>query len=173
MKLHLGCGDCHLEGWINVDRRYQPGVDRVDNIGLLTRLGPDSVDAIYCCHALDHFSRHEYPRVLARWFILLKPGGILQLSMPDFRAIAEHYESYGNLEALTGALYAAQDYEDNVRHFIWDRDLATKVLRTVGFEEILEFVPFVNDCSQLRKDGIPMSLNIQGRKPHERLDRVG
>jgi hypothetical protein len=37
MKLHLGCGTKHIEGYTNIDIRYLPGVDEVikfmDNFG--------------------------------------------------------------------------------------------------------------------------------------------
>src|SRR5690606_18440040 len=120
LRLHLGCGDVHLpneEGWINIDARYQPAVDRVDNIGILKRYEPNSVDEIYCCHALDHFSRWDYPRVLRRWHELLKPGGVLKLSVVDFGVIASMYcDRKAIVEELIGAICAAQDYEHNVRH---------------------------------------------------------
>ena len=43
-KLHLGCGDVHLEGWTNIDRRYFPGVDVVANIGILSEFQDESAD---------------------------------------------------------------------------------------------------------------------------------
>jgi predicted SAM-dependent methyltransferase len=96
VKLHLGCGDFHLDGgWTNIDQRMQPGVDKVDNIGILRRHKPGTVDLIYCSHAFDHFSRWDYPRVLRRWHELLKPDGVLWLSTVDFKVVADLYLNGG------------------------------------------------------------------------------
>lgn len=166
MRLHLGCGDVHLEGWVNIDRRYQPGVDRVENIGLLHRFEVGSVDEAYSCHALDHFSRWEYPHVLKRWAALLKPGGILRISLPDFAWAAKRYRDGMLLRDLTGQLYAGQDYPDNVRHFAWDFPTAKYDLMNAGLTNIERFEPFANDASALTDEyGNLRSLNIQGRKP--------
>jgi predicted SAM-dependent methyltransferase len=165
VRLHLGCGGIHLDGWVNVDRRYLPGVDRVDNIAIL-RHGYENVAEIYACHALDHFDRWTYPTVLRRWFQLLKPGGVLRISTPDFEWAANRYEETGDLRALTGQLYAGQDYPDNVRHWAWDFRMATEDLTAAGFVRVDEFEPFAPDASALRDErGRLRSLNVEAYKP--------
>ena len=37
MKLHLGCGDKHIKGYVNIDIRYLQGVDEVDNVARLRK----------------------------------------------------------------------------------------------------------------------------------------
>jgi predicted SAM-dependent methyltransferase len=86
-KLHLGCGSKHIKNYINIDIRYLPGVDEVDNVRFLRKYKNDSVDEIYASHVLEHFSRWEYKNVLKRWFDILKPGGTLRLAVPDFDSI--------------------------------------------------------------------------------------
>lgn len=167
LKLHLGCGGWPIKkgNWVNIDYRYQPGVDVVDNIGTLSRYKKDTVDVIYCAHALDHFDRHTYPRVIDKWFELLKPGGIVQIATPDFEVIVDLYKSGISVLDLTGSLYANQEYENNVRHFIWDYDAGKQVLLNHGFENIRKFAPFHDDCSRAERYGSSTSLCIQGTKP--------
>lgn|SRR3990167_4490740 len=166
MKLHLGCGGFILpKPWVNIDSRYQPGVDSVDNIGILRRYEPDSVEEIYCCHALDHFSRWDYPRVLKRWHEMLKPGGRLRISTVDFEAVACEYSNGCSLSNLIGALYAAQDYESNCRKMIWDSELLHRDLGDAGFREWSRYVSDINDCSNATlPSGRRLSLNVEAFK---------
>ncbi len=90
IKLHLGCGTNHLEEYVNIDIRYLPGVDEVNNIKFLRKYQNNSIDEIYACHVLEHFGRWEYKDVLRRWHELLKPGGQLRLAVPNFAAIVNH-----------------------------------------------------------------------------------
>mgnify|MGYP000730920014 CR=1 FL=1 len=47
IKLHLGCGTKHLEEYTNIDIRYLPGVDEVNNIRFLRNYKENTVDEIY------------------------------------------------------------------------------------------------------------------------------
>jgi hypothetical protein len=187
MKLHLGCGHVRLpEPWINIDRRYHPATDEIDNIGILQHQKENSVDEIYCCHALDHFDRWHYKTVLRRWFDILNPGGTLRMSVPDWAAAWARYQITNKLEPLIGHLYAGQNYEDNVRHWIWDFSMATRDLEEIGFQHVDRFdavkwwtgdlLPLGakgSDCSTLywdMPDGVRIqrSLNVTARKPDEK-----
>lgn len=166
LKLHLGCGDSPLpKPWINIDTRMQPGVDRVDNIGILKRYQPGCAEKIYASHCLDHFSRWEYPRVLKRWRELLAPGGRLFLSVIDFNVIARMYlNAEATMPELIGPLVAAQDYDSNVRHMHWDRATLAADLMVAGFDVIEDFKPFHDDCSTAEIRGVPISLNLRALK---------
>ena len=168
LQLHLGCGDFHLpEPWVNIDSRMQPGVDRVDNIGLLRRFSLESADRIYCSHALDHFTRWSYQSVLKRWHDLLRPGGELWVSVIDFNVIAELYLIRKvPLRQLTGSLAAAQDYENNVRHVHFDRTMLAEDLILAGFRTVVrkEGPFFSDDCSASQVAGVNTSLNLIATK---------
>ena len=47
LKLHLGCGKVHINGYVNVDHRYQPGTDLVEDIGHLRSFKDNTLDVIY------------------------------------------------------------------------------------------------------------------------------
>lgn len=49
----------------------------------LAELAPDQFDAIYCSHNLEHYFRHDVPKVLGGFFHVLKPGGFAQIRVPD------------------------------------------------------------------------------------------
>jgi SAM-dependent methyltransferase len=53
----------------------------------LATLAPAQFDAVYCSHNLEHYHRHEVPKVLAGFFHVLKPDGFAQIRVPDMQAV--------------------------------------------------------------------------------------
>jgi SAM-dependent methyltransferase len=49
----------------------------------LTTLSAAQFDAVYCAHNLEHYYRHEVPRVLAGFCHVLKPDGFVHIRVPD------------------------------------------------------------------------------------------
>jgi predicted SAM-dependent methyltransferase len=174
-KLHLGCGTKHIDGYTNIDVRYLPGVDEVNNIKFLRNYKPNSIDVIYACHVLEHFSRWEYKTVLTRWFELLKPGGVLRLAVPNFNSICQYYTKTGDLTSIMGLLYGGQDYDENYHYVTFDYNSVSNDLTQIGFSNIAEYDHKttehfnVDDFSKaylphLDENGILMSLNIEAIK---------
>ena len=173
IKLHLGCGTKHLEGYTNIDIRYLPGVDEVNNIRFLRNYKENSVDEIYACHVLEHFGRWEYKEVLKRWFEILKPGGYLRLAVPNFHSICLHYNKTKDLNSLMGLLYGGQDYDENYHYITFDYNTLSKDLSNIGYSEISTwdeknypgddfskaYLPHMD-----KENGILMSLNLLATK---------
>ncbi len=62
-KLHLGCGEKFLPGYVHVDARKFPHVDYVtDKLDNLNMFADNSVEEIYACHVLEHFPRSAMRR---------------------------------------------------------------------------------------------------------------
>lgn len=60
MKLHVGCGEKYLPGYKHLDARKFPHVDYVTNkLDKLDMFADDSIEEIYACHILEHFTRTE------------------------------------------------------------------------------------------------------------------
>jgi predicted SAM-dependent methyltransferase len=167
-KLHLGCGTKHLEGYTNIDIRYLPGVDEVNNIRFLRNYKENSVDEIYACHVLEHFGRWEYKDVLKRWFEILKPEGKLRLAIPNFSSICSYYIKTGDLKPLIGLLYGGQDYDENYHYITFDYPTLSNDLKNIGYKIILEWntEDYPGDdfsksyLPHMDKKGTLMSLNI-------------
>lgn len=53
----------------------------------LATLDAAQFDAVYCSHNLEHYHRHEVPKVLAGFRHVLKPGGFAQIRVPDIPAV--------------------------------------------------------------------------------------
>lgn len=176
MKLHLGCGDKILEGFINIDTRKIEGVDIVDDVAILSKIENESVDLIYCSHVLEHFGRNTYLSVLKRWYSVLKYGGILRISVPDFEKVVDHYLINKDIDKIRGFLYGGQNYKENYHYCAWDFNKLKSDLNEVGFKEVYRYDwdktehKDIDDYSQSylphmdKENGMLMSLNIEAIK---------
>ncbi len=176
MKLHLGCGEKYLEGFVHVDLLEYDHVDYKTTIDDLHFAKDSSVEMIYACHVLEHTGRHSYKKVLNEWYRVLKPKGILRLAVPNFEACVQYYLSTGRLTDLLGLLKGGQKDEYDYHKMIFDEQLLSKSLNEVGFKEVkkynwIETEHFhVDDFSQAylphmnKEKGTLMSLNLQAIK---------
>lgn len=175
LKVHLGCWDRPLADWINVDKVYMPGVDLVEDARFLRSFRTRTVDVIYASHVLDEISRWEYMAALKRWYDVLKIGGKLYLSIPDFEAIVSRYQQTGDLRELQGLLHGGQDHDGWTRSYSWDLKLMREDLSSIGFKDVQRYkwqlTPFSerDDYSQAylprdKENGMQMSLNVLATK---------
>ncbi len=97
--LNVGCGyplrqklHRHFHGpeWRELRLDLDPAVEP-DIVCSITDMGPvaaDSVDAVWSSHNLEHLQRHEAPLALAEFLRVLKPHGLLLLTLPDLQQVA-------------------------------------------------------------------------------------
>lgn len=111
--LNLGCGNKKLPGFINIDERDIPGIEYpLTDIRSLTMFTDNSIDYIYVCHVLEHFPRSDTFSVLKEWNRVLKPNGLIRISVPDWDAIVNHYLETQDLENVLNLLYGARGEEE-------------------------------------------------------------
>lgn len=175
LNLHLGCGTKHIPGFVNIDIRYLPKVNEVNNIKFLRNYKNNSVDLIYACHVLEHFSRWDFKNVLRRWYEILKPEGILRIAVPNFAKICEYYSQTQDLQTIMGLLYGGQDYDENFHYVTYDFKTLSNSLQEIGFKEVREYDwkqtdhANIDDFSKaylphFDQTGLLMSLNIETQK---------
>ena len=70
---------------LDIDPKRSPDV--LCDARELAALSAGQFDAIYCSHNLEHYYRHEVPRVLAGFLHVLKDGGIAHIRVPDIGAV--------------------------------------------------------------------------------------
>jgi len=84
-------------GWEQVLLDIDPGgaPDIVCDARELHSLPAQQFDAVYCSHNLEHFHRHEVPRVLQGFVHVLRPDGFVHLRVPDLGAVMREVQSRG------------------------------------------------------------------------------
>lgn len=91
LKLHLGCGERYLDGYVNID--FPPSEHSVqttspaDELADITRLEYEegSVAEVRLHHVFEHFDRPTALRLLIDWRRWLAGGGLLVIETPDFQ----------------------------------------------------------------------------------------
>ena len=163
--LHIGCGKIDSPEFINIDAQPFPHVHIVsDNITSLEDFADATVDLVYMCHILEHIKRHELKTVLSEMRRVLKPGGILRLSVPDFDRLLEVYNASGrNMETISRQLMGGQDNQYNIHYSVFNCERLTELLREVGFHGITSWDPADSDHHNF-KDKASRKISINGRQ---------
>jgi predicted SAM-dependent methyltransferase len=105
MKLHIGCGDQKLPGFINIDLVYSPAVDIICDAKNLALFDDNSINEIYASHVLEHIYPYQIAETLHEWHRVLVTGGILRLAVPNFDALISLYNTTHDLNIVLGLLY--------------------------------------------------------------------
>lgn len=176
MKLHLGCFNKKIHGFVNVDIRPDVEPDVIDNIFTLEKFKNNSVNLIYACHVLEHLDRKESKLALKRWFDILKPNGLVRIAVPDIEKVFKHYLYYEDFKFLYSFLWGSQKHEFDYHKHGWTFQTMKEDLEDVGFQNVQKYNWkdtehfYIDDYSQAyyphldKQNGQLLSLNIEATK---------
>ena len=172
--LHIGCGDNLLpKPFINLDIRKKRGVTIGKAYPL--KFKSNTFDLVYASHVLEHFKKKDVLKVLKEWSRVVKPGGVLRISVPGFENLTKIYKINNNLENIIGPLMGGQTYKENFHFNVFDRKKLTSLLHQARCEAIhpWDYKRTSHsgywDFSQATTQEIPISLNLEGRKKLRKL----
>lgn len=170
VRLHLGCGNKRLDGFVNVDLVPSLATDLVTNIRSLPMFADDSVEEIFLSAVYEHLYRGERREAIREWHRVLRPGGKLAISfIPDFdvyvRAFVERQPGIlhpvFNLEEVF--LYSHGGYLPHHAPEQLHKDLFTP--RSVRQElEAAGYAIASMENVYYRDEPIPLSLNVVATK---------
>ena len=160
--LHVGCGDVHLPGWLNIfydtrqeyGRFVKSGQAWVLNYDLLKPwpFQNESVNYIAGSHFIEHLDLNAGIIFVQESFRALKKGGVIRLSCPDLEVYARNYVS-GNMNFFNhplirewctfknartpGEIFVAKAYDSGGSHK-WFYDFASlkHILELAGFKDV-------------------------------------
>ncbi|MFN4276640.1 MAG: class I SAM-dependent methyltransferase [Ferrovibrio sp.] len=159
-KLHLGCGQRYLDGYLNIDfplnnhtvQQASVADLHADICGL--HYAPGSIAEVRLHHVFEHFRRPVASALLATWHGWLADGGRLHIEVPDMlrtlltllhplrsfndRAVAERH-LFGSHEADWAAHYEGYTAKD-----------LCHMVKCFGFEPI-----------EIRRNGWKQTHNIE------------
>lgn len=175
LKIHLGCGDINHPDFVNVDLRPLKHIHYIGGIDNLKMFRKDSVDLIYTSHCLEHVPHAKIDKVIKEWNRILKPGGKVRISVPDFDKITLIYrENNNSIAAIINPLMGGQDYKENFHYSVFNYDSLADILSKNDFIEIKEwkhgsdeyssFPDWSGGIIEVRGQKYPISLNIEAIK---------
>lgn len=188
IRYHLGCGKRDFgKEWFHVDEADFPHIK--SNDVMLRNTDDNHAEIIYASHLIEYFDRLEVLILLKQWHKVLKPGGELVVSVPNFAVISNLYESRQyEIEQFLGLLYGRMEVGNKLIYHktVYDFRSLCRVLAESGFVNISEikkdgvetecgfrghwFFRLPDDHSKavlphMAENGIPVSLNVKCFKP--------
>lgn len=169
--LALGCGWRNYGNkWAHIDGGDYDHLDSKDIVDLPYE--DETVDLIYASHVLEYFDREGAIEVLKEWYSVLKPGGKIYLSVPDFSVMARMYECEEiPLHRFIGPLYGKMQMgKETIYHkMVYDYSSLGELLRFTGFNKLdlynpEDLVEDADDHSKAKMHGELISLNMVASK---------
>jgi predicted SAM-dependent methyltransferase len=138
VRLHIGCGQQAMPGWINIDNQPLPGVDRVLDVrqGLPFR----GAAAIYAEHFLEHLTLDDGLAFLRECRRALAPSGVLRLSTPNLDWVyTTHYRTGPTTpeESVRDCLWLNRAFHGWGHKFLYNRTMLEAALKSCGFSSVL------------------------------------
>jgi predicted SAM-dependent methyltransferase len=155
-KLHLGCGNRLIPGWLNSDA-YVPLFPLTKPLAMIeldaTKRFPlpdDTFDYAFSEHMIEHIPYRDGQTMLRECLRVLKPGGMIRIATPDFRFLLRLYDDHSDVVTRyiqwsgteygirpTSGLSVINNFVRDWGHqFIYDSATLQKVLGEVGFQSI-------------------------------------
>lgn len=132
MKIVIGAGNTHFEGWIHTQKDE---LNLLDESTFRTFTEEQSVDCFLAEHVWEHMSLDEGILAARNCYKFLKPGGYLRVAVPDRNFRNEWYQNMVQVGGPGPADHPAAGHK-----IVYDYLQFEKVFRDAGFKtQLLEY----------------------------------
>lgn len=138
LRLHLGCGQKRLPGFINIDRNRSHATDYVGDVTKLP-CPPGSVERIETYHVIEHIPVTAVDAVLTEWLRMLRSGGVLVIECPDFDADIRELQD-GNAERMY-SIFGRQRFPGDAHHWGYTANSLRDRLTRRGYVNVVSLPP--------------------------------
>lgn len=176
-KLNIGCfKDMFYYGWINIDiidltdfAKKQGYIYKQIDITQGIPYQDNNVDLIFTSHMLEHITREEGKKFLKECYRVLKPDGIIRISVPDTRLITQKYLD-GEIMEYKYINVGVETADDEAEAYynlllaghktIYDQQALCQILKKTGFQLMPSITPFTSNYETIKKETITTHPNI-------------
>lgn len=158
--LHVGCGQQHWTRYVNIDKYETRATDMVAPADHL-EFPDNSVDVITTSHMIEHLTPREFRRALREWHRVLKPGGVLRITCPNFELYVREWLE-GDYEWRWGwgivNIFGWTDRGEGMRHRTgFTKERLEDLCKKAGFKTIFCQIGFTRPLTagtvEYRSDG--------------------
>lgn len=185
-KINLGSfKDCFYYNWENLDiipldqfAKEQSYIFKQCDVTKGLPYKDGEVDIVFSSHLLEHLTREEGIRLFQECYRVMKPGGIIRLSIPDTRRITQKYldGEISDYRYVNTGVERCMDDADAYYNLllanhktIYDKDSLTKMLEKTGFVKIEAISPFKSRSHVIQTQTTNchqnLSIVIEAEKP--------
>lgn len=146
MKLHLGCGQIYLDGYVNIDfppsEHSVQGRSVADQYADLRELkfAHGSVEEVRLHHVFEHFRRQQAAALVASWNSWMCDNAVLNIEVPDIRGLARVFVNpFSSRRARSVAerhLFGSHEAGWAAHYEGYDASQLKFLLNTMGFEVV-------------------------------------
>jgi predicted SAM-dependent methyltransferase len=170
-KLHIG-GTVPRAGWEILNANPAACVDHVGKAEDLSRFEDHTFAEIYASHVLEHLGyQSALSAALAEWHRVLKPGGLLMVSVPDLDTLCDLFSRRDGLSSeerfqLMRMMFGGQIDSFDFHYVGLNEEFLSSFLKTAGFASLERVTGFglFQDCSEITFHGRAISLNMKALK---------
>lgn len=130
----------------------------------------DSVDVIFSSQALEHVSKFAVGPTLLEWKRVLKPGGRLQIQVPDLVWACMHWLSHPNTGWSMDVIYGIQLHEGEYHKTGFTDIILRQYVEWAGFEiHKIEYMGTDLEAAVHGKEDINLTqriINCEAFKPN-------
>lgn len=147
VNLHLGCGESHLNEYINIDFppsehtvQIKSGADVFADITKI-RFNPNSIHEIRSHHVFEHFDRPTALALLCAWATWLTDKGVLFIETPDFltsiQMLSSDQYTYTQKQIILRHIFGSHEAPWAIHCDGWYKEKFEHILKKFGFGDIL------------------------------------
>jgi predicted SAM-dependent methyltransferase len=138
-KLHIGCGSMIFSGWVNIDIKKRPCVDRV--LDVTAGLPFNDVDLVFAEHFIEHLDFDAGLAFLRECRRVMRDEGVLRMSTPNLDWVwRTHYHpdewSHAS-EEVRDCFWMNKAFRAWGHRFLYNLTTLEETLYEAGFADIV------------------------------------
>jgi predicted SAM-dependent methyltransferase len=140
LRLNLGCGANKIPGYINIDTEKSTNPDLVhDFVTAELPFSDSSAAEILLFHTIEHISKKLHKKVLLDIWRVLRPGGRLLISYPEFTKCYEFWKvnKRGLKDFWEATMFGRQLYASDFHISLMHTPDFRLVLNECGFHNLV------------------------------------
>lgn len=138
-KLHLGCGLCKLDGYLNVDIDEKLEPDAIVDLTKPFPFQDNEFEEVLFLHTIEHIEKKYHPTILSEIHRVLKLNGKMILGYPEFEVCAKYWieNVRGRRDYWEACIYGRQSSPSDFHVALMDSAEVKDTLLSLGFDNII------------------------------------